>query len=217
MTAPSPSFAARLFDVWPGAALGVLMIVTCLPEMVQWISDMGWTGTQRWRILFLQYGAFWPGLLQDWQPNYRFQPWAMFFTYSFLHSGPAHLLGNMLVLLWLGPLVMERLGGARFFILWALSALGGAVAFALLSNGVTPMVGASGSIFGLMGAYVVLHYGKSGRFGAVVLITAALIALNIVTFIVEDGLLAWQTHLGGYITGALVALALSARPRPSPA
>ncbi len=184
------------------------MILTCLPEMIQWVSDMGWTGNQRWRILFLQYGAFWPGLLQDWQSNYGAQPWSMFLTYSFLHSGPLHLFGNMMVLFWLGPMIMDRLGTTKFFAIWAISALGGAIAFALMSNGVRPMVGASGSIFGLMGAHIMLNYVHAGRVTVAVSLTAALVALNVVTFIIEDGLLAWQTHLGGYIAGGLAAALL---------
>jgi len=113
-----------------------------------------------------------------------------------------------MVLFWLGPMVMDRLGTSKFFAIWAISALGGAIAFALLSNGVRPMVGASGSIFGLMGAHIMLNYVHAGRIPAALSLTAALVALNIVTFIVEDGLLAWQTHLGGYIAGGLAAALL---------
>lgn len=130
----------------------------------------------------------------------------MFLSYSFLHGGVLHLLGNALVLLWIGPIVVDRMGVTGFLLIWVVSALCGALAFALLTTGTTPMVGASGSIFGLLGAAVALFYLRAGRVWAGIGITLGLVMLNIVTLIVENGFLAWQPHLGGYVIGAIIAM-----------
>lgn len=190
--------------------VGVIVVLITMPELVVWAADLGLVGTARWRVLTVQYGAFWPGLLQNWQPNYAAQPWAMFLSYSFLHGGILHLMGNAFMLIWIGPAVIERLGARGFLCVWVMSALGGAIAFALLTTGTTPMVGASGSVFGLLGAAVALHYVRPGRYLAALGISLVLVVLNILTLIVENGFLAWQPHLGGYVSGGAVALAWAA-------
>ena len=129
--------------------IGILLALITIPELVVSAADQGLIGSPRWRALSVQYGAFWPGLLDNWQPNYAAQPWAMFLSYSFLHGGLVHLIGNAAMLIWIGPLVIRRLGVSGFLWVWVLSALAGAAAFALLTKGTTPMVGASGSVFGL--------------------------------------------------------------------
>jgi len=202
---------------WPrslGRAWLVLGLIAlcCVIEVVLYAADLGLIGSTRWRMLWLQNGAFWAGLLRDWQPNYSAQPWAMFGTYAFLHAGPMHLLGNMVTLLWVGPTLLQRLGTANFALLWAGSACGGAVGFTLLSNTPAPMVGASGAIFGLFGALTALDYLDRGRLSAVINMTGILVALNIVMLIVERGTLAWETHLGGYLSGVLLIAILNPHP-----
>lgn len=174
--------------------------------MIVWAADMGWIGSRLWRPLSVQNGAFWPGLLQDWHPNYGAQPWIMFLTYSVLHISPWHMLGNALALIWLGPQVIDHIGRSGFWVVWIVSTIAGAASFALLSVGTTPMVGASGSVFGLMGAVVMLTYLSPGRIGVACSITGSLVALHFITLVVEDELPAWQPHLGGYLAGALLAL-----------
>lgn len=194
------------------AVIVVLSLLLCALEAAMILSDFGILPWRNLRALTLQYGAFWPGLLANWQPNFSAQPWVMFFSYSFLHSNWSHLLSNVLALILVGPPLVEQLGRRKFLVLWILSALGGAVAFALLSlSGFTPMVGASGSIFGLVGAIVILRYGRWKTLWKVVLITVALVVLNFVMLVFEQGLLAWQTHLGGYVVG--VALSILFRKR----
>ena len=203
----TPSHLRSLAEtLWPYPVIGILVILITAPELVQWAADRGWVGSVRWRGLLVQYGAFWPGLLQNWQPNYALQPWAMFITYSFLHGGLAHLLGNLLVLLWVGPGLVKRLGQRDFLAIWILSALGGAIAFALLATAPTPMVGASGSVFGLLGAVVALQYIQSARYWKAAAITLGLMALNVLTLIIENGFLAWQPHLGGYVIGMILGI-----------
>lgn len=204
--------------VWPGLSrrytvLFALLCLCCGLELILMAADAGLIGSRRWRMLALQNGAFWSGLLRDWQANYPYQPLAMFGTYSALHTGAMHLIGNMIALIWLGPTLIDRLGQGRFSLLWILSAFGGALCFALLSKTPVPMVGASGAIFGLFGALTALDYRTRGQLSAVFAMSAALAVLNIATLILERGSLAWETHLGGYLAG-LLYVALHTPPDP---
>lgn len=188
------------------------MVLTCGLEVLMITSDLGLTGSGRWRALVLQYGGFWPGLMRNWEPNFAAQPWMMFLSYSVLHAGVLHLLGNMLMLAWVGPILVARTGQIGFALLWLCSGLGGALVFGALTTTPTPMVGASGCVFGLIGALVVFEYILPGKYAKALGITLALIVLNIVMLVVEGGLLAWQTHLGGYVIGVVAALVLGDAP-----
>src|SRR6266540_3154081 len=77
-------------------------------------------------------------------------------TAAFLHYGPFHLLLNMLALYWFGTALERRIGSGRFLLLYVVSGLAGS-AGALLLSPTTPTVGASGAIFGIMGAALVLE------------------------------------------------------------
>lgn len=211
MTPPAPPSAPWLAIPWPGAVIAVLMALTCGLELVTAAADIGLIGSARWRALVLQYGACWPGLMRDWQPNYAAQPWTMFLSYSFLHAGMLHLLGNMAVLLWVGPSLVARIGQWRFLLLWLGSVLGGGIVFVAMANAPTPMVGASGAVFGLMGALVMFDYVRTREYGKALIITLGLALLNVAMLIIEDGLLAWQTHLGGYVAGVVIAMKLRDR------
>ncbi len=184
----------------------LLILLACLAtEGILQGADHGLWGSARWRGWAYEYGGFWRGLLGTWQPNYASQPVAMFASYGFLHGGFVHLLINMITLVSLGRLVIERVGQSRFVAIYALSLLGGAAGFALLSTAVQPMVGASGALFGLAGAVVAWEYTARRlaheRLGPVLRILALLIALNFVMYWATDGHLAWETHLGGFLTG----------------
>jgi membrane associated rhomboid family serine protease len=129
-------------------------------------------------------------------------------TSAFLHAGLLHLMFNMFALAQIGPLLEQTLGRARFLTLYLLSALGGSVAGYVLSPPFQPSVGASGAIFGLFGAYYVVVRRLGGETGAIV----ALLAINLViTFTVPN--IDWRAHLGGLVTGALIASAFAYIPR----
>ena len=82
----------------------------------------------------------------------------MFLSYAFLHGGLLHLGMNMITLWTLGQAVIDRVGQLRFSLLYAGTALGGAAGYGLLAEGVQPMVGASGALFGLAGALLAWAY-----------------------------------------------------------
>ena len=188
---------------WP-AILWIVLLACGLPELVLQGADHGMFGSARWRPLAYQNAGFWAGLLRDWQPNYPAQPVVMFFSYGFLHAGFVHLLGNMGMLLVVGPLVIARFGARGFAGIYAGAILGGGLSFGLLSASPSPMVGASGAISGLIGAVIVaqVSQGSSPRRYVVALVQiTGLVALNLVSWWLEGGVLAWQTHLGGCLAG----------------
>lgn len=201
-------------DRGPGArAVVALAVCVALPELLVQGADLRLWGSPLWRPLSYQYGAFWAGLLHGWTPNYALQPAVMFLTHAVLHGGAGHLVGNVLGILTLGLRVIGRLGTTGFLLACLLSVLGGGLAFGLISRSPQPMVGASGLVFGLAG---VLAWGlvedrrRAGQgwaraLGPFVAVTAGLALFNLASFIWLEGLLAWETHLGGYLAGALCA------------
>lgn len=197
---------------------GVLLLIVALCVSVEAVligSDLGLWGEPRWRGLAYQYGGFWRGLLGNWQPNYDAQPVAMFVTYGFLHGDILHLIVNMVTLVSLGRPVIERVGPWWFLAIYAVSLLGGGAGFAALSSAVQPMVGASGALFGLAGAFAGWEYTarRLAREGIapVLRLVGLLVLLNAVMYWAMDGNLAWETHLGGFLAGW--AASLWARPR----
>ena len=134
-------------------------------------------------------------------------------TSAFLHNGAAHLLLNMWALYVVGPPLEMWLGRMRFGALYALSGLGGSVLVYLLSEPSTPTLGASGAIFGLFGATFVV----ARRLTLDVRWVAAVIAINLAfTFVapaVSSQRISWQAHVGGLVTGALVAAAYVYPPK----
>jgi membrane associated rhomboid family serine protease len=129
-------------------------------------------------------------------------------TAAFLHAGVFHILMNMLALAQLGPVLEAALGRLRFLALYCLSALGGSVLSYLLAPPISLGVGASGAIFGLFGAYYVVVRRLGGETRSIV----TLLAINLViTFTIP--IIDWRAHLGGLVTGAVVAAAFAYAPR----
>ena len=139
-----------------------------------------------------------------------------FLTSAFLHSPglPLHILFNMYALWLVGPYLEQLLGRMRFLALYLLSAIGGSVFFLLLADPFNRAqwfggaVGASGAVFGLFGALVVVNrrLGRESRsIIALIVINAAL------GFVIPN--VAWQAHLGGLLTGAAVAAVMAYAPR----
>ncbi len=132
------------------------------------------------------------------------------FSSAFMHYGIVHILFNMYALYVLGPPLERHLGRLRFTSLYLLSALGGSVAVYLFSNPMSATVGASGAIFGLFGATAVAYK----RFNLDMRWLIGLIIVNLVlTFSIPN--ISWQGHMGGLVTGALVATAYIYAPRAS--
>ena len=134
--------------------------------------------------------------------------WYRLLTAVFLHGGWMHILFNMYVLYALGPTLERVLGHVRYLALYLLAGLGGSVASYMFSDIMTPSVGASGAIFGLMGALVVA--GRRLRYDITQVLV--LIGVNIVIGFIAPGV-DWRAHLGGLVTGAAVAAIFAHAPR----
>ena len=128
-------------------------------------------------------------------------------TSAFLHGSIVHIALNMYALYLFGPPVEAALGRVRFLVLYLLSAVGGSAVSYAFANPATPSLGASGAVFGLLGAFLVLNR-KLGRD------TSGVMALLLINFVF--GLLApnidWRAHLGGLITGSLCAAVIAYAP-----
>ena len=126
--------------------------------------------------------------------------WWRLFTSTLLHGSILHLLFNMYALYWLGPQLERSLGHMRFAALYVLSALGGSVASYWFSDLNTVSVGASGAIFGLITATIVI--GREMRTDVSQLVV--LLGINVVIGFLQSGI-DWRAHFGGAVTGAAVA------------
>jgi membrane associated rhomboid family serine protease len=128
--------------------------------------------------------------------------WWRLITAAFLHYGPIHLGMNMLALWWLGQPVEAALGRARFALIYFVAGLAGSAGALILSpNSVT--VGASGAIFGILGALFVLEYHATGRLMGQAM---TLIVINIAfSFAVPN--ISIGGHLGGLAAGVLSTVA----------
>jgi membrane associated rhomboid family serine protease len=133
-------------------------------------------------------------------------------TSAFVHYGVPHLLLNMWALYVVGPPLEMWLGRLRFGGLYALSGLGGSVLVYLLTLN-TATAGASGAIFGLFGATFMV----ARRLNLNLQWAAGVIVINLVFTFVAPLLskqpISWQAHLGGLVTGALVAAAYVYPPK----
>ena len=128
-------------------------------------------------------------------------------TAAFLHGSVLHIALNMYALYLFGPQVEAALGRVRFLALYLASALGGSALSYYFSNPSTPSLGASGAIFGLLGAFLVLNR-KLGRDSSAVLV---LIVINLAFGFIAPNI-DWRAHIGGMITGALCAAAIAYAP-----
>jgi membrane associated rhomboid family serine protease len=130
--------------------------------------------------------------------------WWRLFTSMFLHYGPIHLAFNMLALWWFGSAVEGVLGRGRYLLLYIVSGLAGS-AGALLFSPESATVGASGALFGILGAALVLERQGTHVFGGAAL---GIIVLNLVFTFAIPGI-SIGGHLGGLAGGVLGMLALS--------
>ena len=124
--------------------------------------------------------------------------WWRLITATFLHGSLLHLGFNMLALWILGTQVEIYLGSKKFLLLYFVSAIGGSLASFYFSPPATFSIGASGAIFGLMGAFIVI--GKKLR--ADVSQIMILLLINVVLGFTVSGI-DWRAHLGGLVAGAI--------------
>jgi len=129
-----------------------------------------------------------------------FQPWRLF-TALLAHGSFWHLALNMLAVWLIGRSLEPLLGHMRFLALYLIAGLGGSVAVALLAPG-TFVIGASGAVFGLLGALLII-----GRhIGANITGILVILGINLVLSFLPGSSISWQAHVGGLAVGALLGL-----------
>jgi rhomboid protease GluP len=128
---------------------------------------------------------------------------------TWLHGGPEHLVSNAIALYVLGMICEHAFGGTQYFVLYVVSGLGGSVMSVLFNEG--PSVGASGAIFGLQGAAIVLFRRHRDR----ILMRDRRIGVVLLGWAVYSIVTGWTSsfidngaHIGGVLTGALIARGL---------
>ena len=156
-------------------------------------------------------------------PAHVFEQAVTFVSYLFLHANFTHVIINSLWLLAFGPAVARRLGTVLFLIFFVLCGIAAATLHLALNWGsLIPVIGASGSVAGLMGAGIrIMYRDRSLNFGErpklasifappVLFFSAVWVIVNIVAGLTGFGLtdnmalVAWEAHLGGYFTGLLL-------------
>ena len=130
-------------------------------------------------------------------------------TSAFSHVAVWHIAFNMMALYFLGPQLEMVLGRARFLAVYLLSGLAASTAVMWLSNQHTQTLGASGAIFGLMGALLVVGL----KIRANVQQLVFWIGLNVVFTVTAGSYISWQGHFGGLVGGGLLAGLVVYAPR----
>lgn len=143
-----------------------------------------------------------PNLVADGQ-------WWRLLSGAFLHYGLTHLAVNMLSLYILGRDLEQYLGSARYAAIYFLSAMGGSVAVMFFAVPYASVAGASGAIFGLLGATGVALYQRKANLRSLY----AILAINLVISFLPGISLA--AHAGGFLVGAVAgAIVIYGRRRP---
>ncbi len=156
--------------------------------------------------------------------------WVTIFTAMFLHGGWFHIISNMWVLFIFGDNVEDRLGGARYLIFYLLSGVAAAVMEAvILPTSKVPVIGASGAIAGVLGAYLILYPRAKVASLVPILFIFTIIDIPAVLFLLFWFLtqlfsgwlalqgatgsgIAWWAHVGGFVFG-MAAVGLFAQRR----
>jgi membrane associated rhomboid family serine protease len=135
--------------------------------------------------------------------------WWQLLTSAFTHVQVLHIGFNMLALWVLGPQLEGVLGRSRFLAVYLLSALAASACVMWLADPYSQTLGASGAVFGLMGALLVVVLKVRADPRALV----GWIAVNFLLTLVGSGFISWQGHLGGFLGGAALAAVFAFAPR----
>jgi membrane associated rhomboid family serine protease len=144
-----------------------------------------------------------------WVPGVADGAWWQLVTSTFAHVQIWHVGFNMLALWFLGPQLEAAVGRARFLALYVVSGLAGSVMVYWFSNQHAATLGASGAIFGLMGALLVVAVKIKADPRQLLM----WIGLNFVITVLGASFVSWQGHLGGFLGGVAIAAILLYSPR----
>ena len=147
---------------------------------------------------------------------YVLPAWLTIFTSMFMHGGFMHLIGNMLYMWIFADNIEDGLGPFKFLVFYLLAGVGAAMTQVMIDvNSQVPMVGASGAIGGVLGAYLINHPNAKvlvlipfGFFSQLIKIKAIYVLgfWFILQFISSGGGVAYAAHIGGFISGIILIL-----------
>jgi len=147
---------------------------------------------------------------------YAIPGWLSIFTSMFMHGGFMHLAGNMLYMWIFADNIEDNLGPSKFLVFYVLSGIGAAMTQVLMdTHSQVPMVGASGAIGGVLGAYLINHPNARvlvlipfGFFSQLIKIRALYVLgfWFILQFISSGGGVAYAAHIGGFVSGMILIL-----------
>lgn len=170
--------------------------------------------------IIYSYGAV-PSNLLSFEQTQPLHPALTLFSSMFLHGGLLHIAGNMLYLWIFGNNIEDRLGHLRFVFFYLMCGIIAAYSHAITSPGSTiPMIGASGAVAGVLGAYILLFpHAKVhtllffGFFVQIVRVPALIVIgfwaiIQLVNGLISKGLMAsagiaWFAHIGGFLAGLI--------------
>ena len=169
--------------------------------------------------LFYSYGLI-PSVLMGHKQLpmdlYVLPGWLTIFSSMFMHGGFMHLIGNMLYMWIFADNIEDNLGKSRFVIFYLLAGIGAAMTQVLIdTHSEVPMVGASGAIGGVLGAYLINHPNAKvlvlipfGFFSQLIKIKALYVLgfWFILQFISSGGGVAYAAHIGGFVSGMILIL-----------
>ena len=178
-------------------------------------------GSQSYKTgqLFYSYGLI-PSVLMGHNELpmdlYAVPAFVSIFTSMFMHGGFMHLIGNMLYMWIFADNIEDNLGPKKFIIFYLLSGVGAAMTQVLMdTHSQIPMVGASGAIGGVLGAYLINHPNARvlvlipfGFFSQLIKIRALYVLgfWFILQFISSGGGVAYAAHIGGFVSGMILIL-----------
>ena len=211
----------RIRRAWVNQAI----VVVCIAMFILQLFD-----AFSWQTL-----AFYPNQLWSWSDRPGpFHGLAGLVMHMFFHGDPLHLASNLLALLVFGNNLEDALGHWRYLLFYLFSGIAAAVAQGALGNSMIPLIGASGAISAVMGAYLLLHprarililaFNIAPVMAPASLVVGFTVLVN-VAMAYDISLLsrgspspdltriAWWAHIGGFAAGLLFLLALKPRDVP---
>ena len=192
------------------------LIVVCIAVFV---VQAGLEGDEA-GLFNLRFGLTPAVLLDSVSIDARLQPLTSELTLIsglFLHGGWMHLIGNMAYLWVFGDNVEDSMGHLRFLVFYLLCGILASTAHVVANpDSVSPLIGASGAVAGVMGAYVMLHpkvkvlvlaFNRIPVFLPAYALLAGWLALQFYSaYTAPEEAVAWWAHIGGFVAGALLII-----------
>lgn len=131
-------------------------------------------------------------------------------TYQFLHGGPIHLLMNMMGLIFLGPTVESYLGTKKFYIFYLICGIFSALLHLTMINSMSPLVGASGSIWGIVMMFTVMLPNEKLNIMFIPIgikakyLISVFLLIEIISIVYANDNISHWGHIGGALTGILL-------------